>query len=492
MKTPIASAKRRKHPSSVPKISYGEKACSEAVEVVVSSTTTESCTTTESSSEGGNGIGSGGIDLTLSPLHNNIRPVVRGGVGPGDGDLVSSAAEDDGEDNDPDASWVGRKVDAIFSPVLSLLQWSTANNDGENNVEDDDASNNRGVINDQSQAGRESLANNNGHNGMPGTPTNSSIGHNATTTTEDVFSPMRTDTDSSSSGNHHHMVDVDVNDGDEYKGVDNNVAVDVGGAALDAPMAEEDNGDNRHDAVVTTAQDEKGEDTAVEEDDEDEFNPYLFIKCLPPYQYAVPPGWHSRPKALPPLVHPSSAVAITTPPICLVLDLDETLVHCTVDPVSDADMVFPVEFNDIEYQVHVRCRPYLVQFLEAVSSKFEVVIFTASQQVYADKLLDKIDPEGKFIRHRMFRDSCLPVEGNFLKDLSVLGRDLSKAVLVDNSPHAFGYQVDNGIPIESWFDDPNDKELLKLEMFLRTLHGVEDVRDVVRKTFQTRKLVLDA
>ena len=100
--------------------------------------------------------------------------------------------------------------------------------------------------------------------------------------------------------------------------------------------------------------------------------------------------------------------------------------------------------------------------------------------------------EGRFIRHRMFRDSCLPVEGNFLKDLSILGRDLSKAVLVDNSPHAFGYQVDNGIPIESWFDDPTDKELLKLELFLRTLHGVDDVREVVRKTFQTHRLVMDA
>lgn len=100
--------------------------------------------------------------------------------------------------------------------------------------------------------------------------------------------------------------------------------------------------------------------------------------------------------------------------------------------------------------------------------------------------------EGKYIRYRMFRDSCLPVEGNYLKDLTVLGRDLSKAVLVDNSPHAFGYQVDNGIPIESWFDDPKDKELLKLEKFLRTLHGAEDVREVVRNTFQSHLLVKNA
>lgn len=100
--------------------------------------------------------------------------------------------------------------------------------------------------------------------------------------------------------------------------------------------------------------------------------------------------------------------------------------------------------------------------------------------------------ENKYIKHRMFRESCLSVEGNFLKDLNVLGRDLKKSVLVDNSPHAFGYQVDNGIPIESWFDDRNDSELLKLERFLRTLHGVKDVRTVVRKTFQTYRLIANA
>ena len=83
----------------------------------------------------------------------------------------------------------------------------------------------------------------------------------------------------------------------------------------------------------------------------------------------------------------------------------------------------------------------------------------------------------------------MAVEGNYLKDLNVLGRDLSKTVLVDNSPHAFGYQVDNGIPIESWFDDPNDTELLKLERFLRTLHDAQDVRTAVRWKFQTFQLV---
>jgi CTD small phosphatase-like protein 2 len=61
--------------------------------------------------------------------------------------------------------------------------------------------------------------------------------------------------------------------------------------------------------------------------------------------------------------------------------------------------------------------------------------------------------------------------------------------LVDNSPHAYGYHVHNGIPIESWYDDESDTELLKLIGFLKKVHGLEDMRPLVRDHFKTHHLV---
>ncbi|KAH9619051.1 hypothetical protein KSS87_009158 [Heliosperma pusillum] len=233
--------------------------------------------------------------------------------------------------------------------------------------------------------------------------------------------------------------------------------------------------------------DEQGQDsvmvdTSIEEEELeefDDFDPYFFIKNLPALSSVVPTF---RRMLLPKQTR-------RCPPNSLVLDLDETLVHSSLEPCDDADFTFSVNFNQMEHTVYVRCRPYLRDFMERVAGLFEIIIFTASQSIYAEQLLNVLDPKRKIIRHRVFRESCVYVEGNYLKDLTVLGRDLSRVIIVDNSPQAFGFQVDNGIPIVSWFDDRSDEELLLLLPFLERLARVEDVRPLIAQKFNLRERV---
>jgi len=226
----------------------------------------------------------------------------------------------------------------------------------------------------------------------------------------------------------------------------------------------------------------EGYGDAEETEEYDEFDPYSFIKDLPDLSMVVP---KFRPVLLPKQTR-------SCPTTTLVLDLDETLVHSTLEHCADADFTFPVHFNFREHTIYVRCRPYLKEFLDRVASMFETIIFTASQSIYAEQLLNVLDPKRKLFRHRVYRESCVYVEGNYLKDLTVLGRDLTRVMIVDNSPQAFGFQLDNGIPIESWFDDPNDTELLKLLPFLESLVGVEDVRPYIARKFNLREKVATA
>lgn len=162
----------------------------------------------------------------------------------------------------------------------------------------------------------------------------------------------------------------------------------------------------------------------------------------------------------------------------LVLDLDETLVHSSLQGTADPDLVFSLEIEDKTYSVFVNVRPGVCEFLEQMSANYELVVFTASRKNYADKVLDLIDPQG-FVSFRLYREHCYQRLEGLVKDLALLGRDLAKVVIIDNSQASFLLQPDNGIHIRS-FHEGLDDELEQLYPLLQELIDAEDVRPVLR------------
>ncbi len=130
--------------------------------------------------------------------------------------------------------------------------------------------------------------------------------------------------------------------------------------------------------------------------------------------------------------------------------------HSSFKPVPNADYVLPVEIEGVVHQVYVIKRPGCDEFLARMGKLYEVVIFTASLCKYADPLLDLLDPEN-VMRARLFREACVFHEGNFVKDLSLIGRDPRATIIVDNSPASFLFQPENAILCDTFIDNKEDK-----------------------------------
>lgn len=178
-----------------------------------------------------------------------------------------------------------------------------------------------------------------------------------------------------------------------------------------------------------------------------------------------------------PLLRDASAAVADKP--CLVLDLDETLVHSSFSPIDAADFEIPLNMQGETHTVFVKKRPGVDNFLAVVSESFEVVVFTASLALYANPVMDLLDPACR-VHERLYREHCVLIGGCYVKDIAKLGRDLKRTIIIDNSPLSYALQPENAIPIDSFFADENDRELDKILVILEKAKNLQDVRNLAR------------
>ncbi|GFE53036.1 Dullard-like phosphatase domain containing protein [Babesia ovis] len=166
----------------------------------------------------------------------------------------------------------------------------------------------------------------------------------------------------------------------------------------------------------------------------------------------------------------------------LVVDLDETLVHSSLDKIEGHNITLTLESEPRKKQIHVNLRPFSREFIAAATRMFEVVIFTAATSDYANPVIDLLDCERR-IHARLFREHCTIWNGCFIKDLELFDRDSKDIVIIDNTPSSYFLQPHNAIPISSWYGSRSDRELVLLLPFLRKLSLSDDVVPLLNERY---------
>ena len=152
-------------------------------------------------------------------------------------------------------------------------------------------------------------------------------------------------------------------------------------------------------------------------------------------------------------------------PYTLVLDLDETLIHFKANPNNEESGT-------------IKIRPYLYQFLDNIKKYYELVVFTAATQEYADPIINALETNKKYFDYRLYRIHTLIIDNDFVKDISKLGRDLNKIIIVDNMEQNYKLQQNNGITIRPfWGKDNEDSALFDLlDILMKIAERNLDVR----------------
>ena len=167
---------------------------------------------------------------------------------------------------------------------------------------------------------------------------------------------------------------------------------------------------------------------------------------------------------------------------------------------------FRVALRDGAGLVHVRVRPGLVPFLRHVTARYETHIFTAGVEIYAGPILDYLcsavrtstlhehyhGSDQPVFAGRWYREHCTwdPKRSQYVKDLSKLALPgLHKTVLVDNNPDTFHANPENGIMVNSFYDDPRDDTLSAVAKVLADLEGHADVRPILSERFELAQAI---
>ena len=192
----------------------------------------------------------------------------------------------------------------------------------------------------------------------------------------------------------------------------------------------------------------------IYENDEDGTNAYEIMQMLKDYEINK--------------VDPPFLVAPCKKKYTLVLDLDETLIHLRQKKdiinikndvnikINNTSDYFYDNYDKNNNKYLLQFRVGLFSFLTILKPFYEIISFTSATREYADVIIDEIEKNRKFFDHKFYREHTVIYKDTFVKDISRIGRDIKKIIIVDNNESNFILNKDNGIKIAPYYGDEDN------------------------------------
>ena len=152
---------------------------------------------------------------------------------------------------------------------------------------------------------------------------------------------------------------------------------------------------------------------------------------------------------------------------CLIFNLNETIIHNMNLPFGEYFFV----------------RPGLFDLIDKIHDMYEIIIFASEEKKVVYDIINKIDNKN-FIDYILYKKHCIYEDGNIIKKLELIGRDMKKIIYVDNSEISAKYNKKNLYKISSWYNNIFDEELIKLGKKLINIYDSETIEeDITQKLY---------
>ena len=192
----------------------------------------------------------------------------------------------------------------------------------------------------------------------------------------------------------------------------------------------------------------------IYENDEDGTNAYEIMQMLKDYE-----------------INKVDAPFLVTPSkkkYTLVLDLDETLIHLRQKKdiinikndvnikINNTSDYFYDNYDKDKNKYLLQFRVGLFSFLTILKPFYEIISFTSATREYADVIINEIEKNRKFFDHKFYREHTVIYKDTFVKDISRIGRDIKKIIIIDNNERNFVLNKENGIKIAPYYGDEDN------------------------------------